>query len=81
LKNERDRVAHELTQMGFSVLPSAANFLLFSGFESEPKLVWQGVLDAGVLIRDVGIPGFLRVTIGKSAENDQFLAAILPFAP
>ena len=32
-------------------------------------------LDAGVLIRDVGIPGYLRTTIGLAAENDAFLAA------
>ena len=35
----------------------------------------QRYLDAGVLIRDVGIPGHLRVTIGLAAENDAFLAA------
>jgi histidinol-phosphate aminotransferase len=28
-----------------------------------------------VLIRDVGIPGYLRVTIGLPEENDAFLAA------
>ena len=28
-----------------------------------------------MLIRDVGIPGYLRVTIGLADENDAFLAA------
>ena len=67
--------------MGFFVHPSAANFLLFSGFSVEPQTVWRGVLEAGVLIRDVGIAGHLRVTIGTQAENEQFLAAIQSFAP
>ena len=31
-------------------------------------------LDAGVLVRDVGIPGYLRATIGTDADNDVLLA-------
>ena len=34
----------------------------------------------GVLIRDVGIPGYLRVTIGLPHENDAFLTASQRFA-
>ena len=81
LVTHRELVADQLREWGFTVHPSAANFLLFSGFRDEPKTVWQGVLQAGVLIRDVGIAGHLRVTIGTQAENQQFLAAIQPFAP
>ncbi|MDT7787887.1 MAG: histidinol-phosphate aminotransferase, partial [Pseudonocardiales bacterium] len=36
---------------------------------------WKSYLDHGVLIRDVGIAGHLRVTIGTPEENDAFLAA------
>ena len=31
------------------------------------------LLDRGVLIRDVGLPGWLRVTAGTPAETDAFL--------
>ena len=49
--------------MGFRVIPSDANFVLFGEFADAPA-TWQRYLDAGVLIRDVGIPGYLRATIG-----------------
>ena len=74
LAAERDRVSKSLSDMGFRVIPSDANFVLFGEFE-DAAATWQRYLDAGVLIRDVGIPGYLRTTIGLAAENDAFLAA------
>jgi len=71
---ERDRVSAALGNMGFRVIPSDANFVLFGEFADAPG-AWRHYLDDGVLIRDVGIPGFLRVTIGLPEENDAFLAA------
>ncbi|WP_040688776.1 histidinol-phosphate transaminase [Nocardia vinacea] len=72
LAAQRDRVAEALAAMGFEVIPSDANFLLFGRFTDAPR-AWQHYLDRGVLIRDVGIPGYLRATIGLAAENDEFL--------
>lgn len=72
LAAQRDRVDRELTALGFHVVPSDANFLLFGTFHDAPR-AWQHYLDEGVLIRDVGIPGHLRATIGLAAENDEFL--------
>ncbi|MGV9801179.1 histidinol-phosphate transaminase [Mycobacterium sp. NPDC003449] len=74
LAAERERVSAELARLGFRVIPSDANFVLFGEFADAPAS-WQRYLDAGVLIRDVGIPGHLRVTIGLAEENDAFLAA------
>ncbi|MBX7432863.1 histidinol-phosphate transaminase [Mycobacterium sp. Y57] len=71
---ERERVSEALTGMGFRVIPSDANFVLFGEFADAPA-TWQRYLDDGVLIRDVGIPGFLRATIGLADENDALLAA------
>jgi histidinol-phosphate aminotransferase len=72
LAAERARVVESLAGLGFTVVPSDANFVLFGLFESG---AWQAYLDRGVLIRDVGIEEYLRVTIGTPAENDAFLAA------
>ncbi|WP_245671242.1 histidinol-phosphate transaminase [Nocardia amamiensis] len=72
LAAQRDRVAAALREMGFEVIPSDANFLLFGRFPDAPR-TWQRYLDHGVLIRDVGIPGYLRTTIGLAAENDELL--------
>ncbi|MGB2920946.1 MAG: histidinol-phosphate transaminase [Mycobacterium sp.] len=71
---ERHRVSEALTAMGFRVIPSDANFVLFGEFADAPA-TWQRYLDDGVLIRDVGIPGYLRTTIGLAHENDALLAA------
>jgi histidinol-phosphate aminotransferase len=76
LAKERDRIAAALDSMGYSVIPSTANFLLYGGFPerfADAHAAWQAYLDAGVLIRDVGIPGHLRVTVGTPEENDRFL--------
>src|ERR1700761_4476943 len=69
---ERERVSAALSGMGFRVVPSDANFVLFGQFADAPS-AWQHYLDAGVLIRDVGIAGYLRVTTGLADENDVFL--------
>ncbi|BBX07707.1 histidinol-phosphate aminotransferase [Mycolicibacterium aichiense] len=71
---ERERVSAALTEYGFRVIPSDANFVLFGEFADAAR-AWQHYLDDGVLIRDVGIAGFLRTTIGLAEENDAFLAA------
>ena len=71
---ERNRVTEALTDMGFRVIPSDANFVLFGEFADAPA-TWQRYLDAGILIRDVGIPGYLRATTGLAEENDALLEA------
>ncbi len=71
---ERERVSSALTDLGFRVIPSDANFVLFGEF-ADAADAWQRYLGDGILIRDVGIPGFLRTTIGLAEENDAFLTA------
>jgi histidinol-phosphate aminotransferase len=74
LKIERNKVVEELNSLGLNVVPSSANFLLFS--ITNEKQIWQELVNVGVLVRDVGIAGHLRVTIGTPSENDRFLAAL-----
>jgi histidinol-phosphate aminotransferase len=76
LIKEREIVQSGLTKLGLTVTPSAANFLLFSGFNQPANQIWQKLLDRGILIRDVGLLGQLRVTIGAAAENETFLLAL-----
>ncbi len=54
---------------------SDANFVQFGRF-TDTHAVWRAILDHGVLVRDNGVPGWLRVTAGTPAENDAFLAAV-----
>lgn len=75
LKRQRDRVVAELTGMGCEVTASDANFVQFGRF-ADTRAVWQALLDRGVLVRDNGVPGMLRVTAGTDAENAVFLDAM-----
>lgn len=76
LQEAREEVAREINSMGLKSYPSEANFLLFSGFADSAAKLWEELLNRGVLVRDVGIPGHLRVTIGTRAENRAFLDAL-----
>ncbi|WP_055587097.1 histidinol-phosphate transaminase [Peterkaempfera griseoplana] len=75
LKAERDRVVEGLRAAGMEVVESDANFIQFGRFE-DTHAAWQALLDRGVLVRDNGVPGWLRVTAGTPAENDAFLDAV-----
>lgn len=75
LISERDRMVTALTELGFDVAETDANFVLFGGV-SDTRLLWQRLLDAGVLIRDIGIPGHLRVNAGTTEETTAFIEAI-----
>ena len=76
LIESRKCVVSELEKMGLQVIPSQANFILFSGFSQAPAQLWRKLLDRGVLIRDVGLLAHLRMTIGNEAENQKFIAAL-----
>jgi histidinol-phosphate aminotransferase len=69
---ERRRVTAALRADGFDVIGSDANFLLFGQF-ADAAASWRDYLDAGVLLRDMGIAGYLRATIGTDEENDILL--------
>lgn len=72
---QRDRISATLPALGFRPYPSSSNFVLFGDVE-EPAKLWQGLYDCGVLIRDVGIPGHLRVSAGTESETTHFLDAL-----
>ena len=74
LSSERIRVVESLNKLGYKVIPSESNFVFFGEFEDQHE-AWKKFLERDVLIRDVGITGFLRTTIGLPEENDAFLEA------
>ncbi|WP_460769524.1 histidinol-phosphate transaminase [Nocardiopsis nanhaiensis] len=76
LRAERDSLVAWLRAQGFSVADSDANFIMFGEFEDRTK-VWQSMLDQQVLIREVGPPGWLRVTVGTAEEMAAFREALL----
>ncbi|MCZ2828271.1 histidinol-phosphate transaminase [Modestobacter sp. VKM Ac-2986] len=80
VKAQRDRIVAELPALGLGSVPSDANFVLFGHF-ADSHAAWQALLDRGVLVRDVGLPGWLRVTAGTPEETDAFLTALGDVAP
>lgn len=75
IKVQRDRIVNELTRMGLHPASSDSNFVFFGGVK-DTKAIWEGLLEAGVIIRDVGIPGHLRVTAGTEDETTAFLVRL-----
>jgi histidinol-phosphate aminotransferase len=75
LAGDRDALVVSLRERGFDVVDSDANFVLFGGLADSAGL-WRSLLDRGVLIRDVGLPGWLRVTVGTPVEIAAFVAAL-----
>ena len=73
---QREVMQAGLSKLGLTITPSEGNFLLFGGFNQPADQIWQKLLDRGILIRDVGLLGQLRVTIGTAAENQAFLSAL-----
>jgi histidinol-phosphate aminotransferase len=75
LRVERDATAAWLAAQGLEVAESDANFVLFGRY-ADRHAVWQGLLDRGVLIRETGPDGWLRVSIGTGAEMAAFRDAL-----
>lgn len=75
VRGQRDRLAGELRGLGLTVVDSDANFVLFGEFHDQDA-VWRALRDRGVLVRDVGLAGWLRVTAGLPDEVEAFLAAL-----
>jgi len=76
LREERDRTVDWLRTQGLLVAESDANFVLFGRF-ADRHAVWQGLLDRGVLIRETGPAGWLRVSVGTPQEMAAFQAALV----
>ncbi|MFF1878767.1 histidinol-phosphate transaminase [Leifsonia sp. NPDC058230] len=75
IRDQRDRLVTQLAALGYKPHRSGSNFVLFGGV-ADPNAVFEALLAQGVLIRDVGIPGHLRVTAGTEAETTAFLTAL-----
>ncbi|WP_114422684.1 histidinol-phosphate transaminase [Nocardioides houyundeii] len=76
LRAERDACVTWLAEQGLRVATSDANFVLFGGLVDR-HAVWQGLLDRGVLIRETGPQGWLRVSVGTPEEMAAFRDALV----
>nr|WP_315269151.1 histidinol-phosphate transaminase [Microbacterium lemovicicum] len=72
---QRERISATVAALGYQPYESWANFVLFGGVD-DPAATWRALYDRGILIRDIGIPGHLRVTAGTEEETTAFLDAL-----
>ncbi len=75
LRVARDELLRRGVEMGFEVVDSDANFVLI-GRWADRHAAWQQLLDQGVLVRETGPEGFLRVSAGTPDEMEAFYAAL-----
>ncbi len=75
LRASRDELAVWLKEQSYDVAESDANFILFGHFPDR-HAIWQGMVDRGVLIRETGPEGWLRVSVGTPAEMQVFREAL-----
>ena len=75
LRATRDELLRRGPQLGFEVVDSDANFVLI-GRWADRHAAWQQLLDQGVLVRETGPEGFLRVSAGTPEEMAAFYAAL-----
>jgi histidinol-phosphate aminotransferase len=69
---ERDRIQQAFAGAGLPYVPSQGNFVMV---RTEPETFER----AGVLVREgdsLGYPGWSRVTVGNSEENDRVIGAL-----
>ena len=79
VKRERARVSTELTNMGWSVIPSQTNFLFAGVPGGDGKACYEYLKNKGILVRYFDKPGQrdkVRISIGTTVENDAVLAAL-----
>jgi len=75
IKVQRDRIISGVQKMGLKPYPSQANFVLVHGF-TDTQVVFDALLSKGIIVRDIGIPGCLRITAGTESETTKLLGEL-----
>ncbi len=80
--NTRDRIANELTKLGFKVLNSKTNFLFITHMKKSAEDIFNYLKEEKILVRYFKKPRLdnsLRVTIGTNEQMDRFIECISKF--
>ena len=78
IKN-RSYTVEELSKLGFSVLPSSANFILAKSDAIDGKVLYERLKEKGVLVRHFEkqrIKDYNRITIGSEEEMKEFISRV-----
>jgi histidinol-phosphate aminotransferase len=83
VRAERQRLAVELEQLGWSVLPSQANFVLATCPDGSGRDAYLGLKEQGILVRHFErspLTDKIRISVGTSQENNALLGGIKALA-
>lgn len=80
IREQKRLLQNGVETLGLKCYPSGANFLLVAGFKN-PNQTFQQLLKQGILVRDTGIPGTLRITAGTADETGAVLKALTQILP
>ena len=75
----RDTLTAALIQLGFEVLPSAANFIFARHPQDDAAQLAQALREKNIIVRHFNLPRidqFLRITVGTDAECAALVAAL-----
>lgn len=75
----RKNVQSLLQQLGFTIIPSQANFLFISHSDYDAENIYKQLKNQGILVRFFNKPrinNFLRVSIGTTEEMEEFISAV-----
>jgi len=73
--SQRNRISAGVEKLGLRAYPSQSNFVLVQGFD-DPKAVFESLLAKEIIVREVSIPGCLRITAGTEAETTKLLGEL-----
>ncbi|MCY1455430.1 Histidinol-phosphate aminotransferase [compost metagenome] len=77
----REQLVSELQDLGFEVLPSAANFIFARHPQHDAAQLAAALREQGVIVRhfkQARISQFLRITIGTAEQNMALQEALTP---
>ena len=77
--HNRAKLTIDLEELGFSVVPSAGNFVLVRHFRASALKIYGQLKNNGILVRHFNkqrLDNFLRITVGTTEQNDQLVTEL-----
>ncbi|XZY05831.1 histidinol-phosphate transaminase [Acinetobacter baumannii] len=75
----REKLARDLTELGFNVLPSKANFIFATHSQHDAGQLAQKLREQGIIVRYFNKPRinqFLRITVGTDEQNARLVQTL-----
>ncbi|HCA5311414.1 histidinol-phosphate transaminase [Acinetobacter baumannii] len=75
----REKLVRDLTELGFNVLPSKANFIFATHLQHDAGQLAQKLREQGIIVRYFNKPRinqFLRITVGTDEQNARLVQTL-----